>query len=89
MELNAATRLTAAPHDEHLQKILNAINHSGIKSSGIDSDGQEIVVLTQKAFNVHALEKFAHEMRVDLQHITIQPGHGAVELRIPSFVIGK
>lgn len=89
MELNAATRLTAAPHDKHLEKIINAINHSGIKAAHINSEGQEIVVSTTKAFNVHMLAKFAKEMHIDPQHISIELGHGVIELRVPEFVIGK
>jgi hypothetical protein len=89
MSLNATTRLTAAPHDRHLEKIVDAINHSGIKGH-INSDGQEIVITTMKGFNVHMIGKFAQAMHVDPEHIAIEPGHGgSIELRIPEFVIGK
>jgi demethoxyubiquinone hydroxylase (CLK1/Coq7/Cat5 family) len=89
-KLNATTRLTAGdPHDRHLDKIINAINHSGIRGAHIYSDGQEIVVATQQRFNVHMLGKFAEQMHVHPEHISIEPGSGVVELRIPEFVIGK
>lgn len=89
-QLNASTRLSAAaPNDQHLEKILNAINHSGIKSVNISSEGQELVISTMKPFNVHMLQKFAEQMHVHVEHISIELGHGVIELRIPAFVVGQ